>query len=660
MILLPIFSKRSMLSRGAPYSTCAHGARQFVACLIIVISGLVWSACIEDACELLACRYVTIHASDSGSAQIIRRDGQFNVAEDRPTGLAAIGNTLYMVGRQQATLYMFDTLNIDSGVWQVASPNTPAGFGVSEQNPSGLAAIGETLYMVGLDTAILYALDTRAGDGAWEAIPADGDGGFGVAEHAPTGLAAHGDLLYMVGQDTATLYAFDTTMPDAGWRAVADAPTGFGIEEYNPTGLAIMSAMDGTGTLFMIGADMDMLTIIDIETGGATQVGNAFRFGVKETMPGDMAVIGRTLYMVGQRHDALYALDYGEGTDIYYVYTCVNGAPVNDATTIVDEIMLCGSCNSGYQLTNGICSPFVLHDNGITITCDEANMGDEGDVNGIAYTKRDSGSINDGNAATTCTSGITDMFELFQGNSSFNEDISHWDTSDVMNMRSMFADAAAFNQDISNWNTSSVMDMRSIFEGAAAFNQNISNWNTSNVVDMGNMFDGAAAFDQDIGNWNTNNVTDMNRMFAGASVFNQDIGSWDTTIVMNMHGMFESAAAFNQDIGRWKTGSVTDMGNMFNAAALFNQDISSWDTSNVMDMNRMFAGAALFNQNIGGWNTHNVRDMGNMFNGASIFNQDISAWCVQMILSTPSGFANTSILIPAHHPDWGVMCVAAP
>ena len=49
------------------------------------------------------------------------------------------------------------------------------------------------------------------------------------------------------------------------------------------------------------------------------------------------------------------------------------------------------------------------------------------------------------------TSGVTDMSELFEYASSFNEDISAWDTSGVTRMDYMFYYASAFNQDLGDW-----------------------------------------------------------------------------------------------------------------------------------------------------------------------------------------------------------------
>ena len=97
-----------------------------------------------------------------------------------------------------------------------------------------------------------------------------------------------------------------------------------------------------------------------------------------------------------------------------------------------------GGCN-GPKIVNRLCgccvfkpepstSLFSLDANGITVRCPDAAIGATGEVQGTTYTKRTRDQITDENAATTCTSGITDMSELFAGTfeslSTFNGGIS--------------------------------------------------------------------------------------------------------------------------------------------------------------------------------------------------------------------------------------------
>ena len=294
-------------------------------------------------------------------------------------------------------------------------------------------------------------------------------------------------------------------------------------------------------------------------------------------------------------------------------------------------------------------SNIYLDSNNITVRCPEAAIGDTGIIdNGVTskiYEVVDENSLrnkldNNEDVSCVCTSKITNMsgsytdseddegpmFTSFFNNSTFNQDISSWDTSNVTDMSFMFAANSIFNQDISTWDTSNVTDMSGMFINNTIFNQDISTWDTSNVTDMSGMFINNTIFNKDLGNWNTSNVTNMFAMFVGASLFNQDIGSWDTSSVNSMELMFTEAESFNQDLNNWDTSNVTDMESMFSGAENFNGDISNWDTSSVLSMEGMFEDASSFNINIGGWTTSKVEIMSYMFAEARLFNQDIGQW----------------------------------
>ena len=296
---------------------------------------------------------------------------------------------------------------------------------------------------------------------------------------------------------------------------------------------------------------------------------------------------------------------------------------------------------------------FFLAANGITVMCPDAEVGDTGEVNGVTYTKRSADQITTGNAATTCTSGITDMSALFRDEESFDEDISTWDVSNVTDMRSMFYGAEAFDQDIGDWDTGNVTDMRFMFRDAVSFDQDIGDWNTQNVNDMRQMFEKAKSFNQDIGEWETDNVTDMSGIFLFAESFDQDIGGWDTENVTDMSSMFSGAESFDKYIGGWDTGSVSDMRFMFYEAESFNQDIGDWDTRNVTLMSNMFREAESFDQDIGGWEVGNVENMARMFEGAKAFNQDIGGWHVGNVENMVSMF-NGAEAFDQDLSDWNV------
>ena len=65
---------------------------------------------------------------------------------------------------------------------------------------------------------------------------------------------------------------------------------------------------------------------------------------------------------------------------------------------------------------------------------------------------------------------------------------------------------------ISKWNTSLVTNMKNLFEYKSDFNDDISKWDVSSVTNMSHMF-WSTPFNGDISGWDVSSVTDMSHMF---------------------------------------------------------------------------------------------------------------------------------------------------
>jgi surface protein len=316
------------------------------------------------------------------------------------------------------------------------------------------------------------------------------------------------------------------------------------------------------------------------------------------------------------------------------------------------------------------------------------------------------------------TSLVTDMsgydgtvYRGFATQTSFNADVSRWDTSGVTSMENMFYQASSFDQDVSKWDVSKVANMRGMFNQASAFNQNLWNWDTSQVTSMFGMFAQAVAFEKNIKKWEASKVTDTEHMFSDATAFLKRFAcasatngppsscvlipdpipnamwhifiaeclaedaaevtgecttwslgnnygtmpNWDTSLVTDMSGSDDyfgfgkksSFSRFNGDISKWNTSQVTSMRAMFYKGFDFNQDVGSWDVSQVTDMYQMFHSASAFNKNIANWDVSGVTNMANMFYSASAFNRDISSWTGTAATTTQDDVFNSATAFQA-------------
>ena len=373
---------------------------------------------------------------------------------------------------------------------------------------------------------------------------------------------------------------------------------------------------------------------------------------------------------------------------ISIVATCSNSPCTNRIDTIYNP--------KGAYVNDRGCVVCDLYSVGDTFSLDTGNTFYTVVDRPLLIQKRDNGD----DLSKVCLSLVNiHLNNIFQDDSTFNQDISSWDVSNIPAMVNLFNNATLFDQDIGNWDVDSVTNMQGLFYGASSFDQPIGNWDVSSVTNMVNMFRGADGFDQDIGMWDVSSATNMKNMFAQATAFNQDISSWEVGNATNMDKMFNGAALFSQDLSNWcvpsfasapanfSTGSslntsqlpvwgtcvippnpnnafinqrgcvvcdqyaVADSFSLDSGASWYTvvdsallaqkrddgHDLSKVCVSLVTNMSYLFVNKNQFDQDIGSWDVSNVTNMQGTFFNASSFNQDIGNWDVSNV--TDMGYA---------------------
>ena len=464
----------------------------------------------------------------------------------------------------------------------------------------------------------------------------------------------------------------------------------------SPTVSASTGSADGTVTVTAtrpssnLGSSFDLICVAE---GQSCPAGA----GTSLTGPWFAVASSGTAQTVSKYWDGSSSLDMVDGV----VYTCyaaeTNAGPVR-------------KCSTGSNATAK--SGYYLDANGVTVHCPGVAVGATFTLGSTTYTKRDragldtlvAGTTNVAALATSCTTGVTDMSQLFgtliaskvSDPSTFNPDLSSWDTSAVTNMQTMFCRAIAFDGNIGSWNTGAVTSMFATFALAAAFNQNIGGWDTSAVTDMRQMFNGASAFNQDIGGWNMGAVTgEMDAMFQNAVAFNQDLSSWTANPASCVDFSAGASAWISQYDGN--LSQTTALGtNMGACDATYNyyldpngvtvrckgvavgatftlgsttytkRDWTGLDalvtgttdeaalaascTTGVTDMFQLFgsytsskvSNPGSFNPDLSSWDMTAVTNMGGMFAYASGFNQDITKWDTSAVTSMFATFTNAA------------------
>ena len=253
--------------------------------------------------------------------------------------------------------------------------------------------------------------------------------------------------------------------------------------------------------------------------------------------------------------DLDFSINWGDGSDVDGPYTQLSGATITHAYTgsvATRQITVSGSKLPSWNL------PLVPASKDLLISVDQWG----GFRFGGEFAFKDAVNLTSvpltGPDLTEYPQGLNGMF---QGATSFNSDISGWNTGAATRMISTFLGATSFDQDISAWDTSNVTFMTSMFQGASSFNRDISAWDTSSVTDMGRMFEEASSFNQDISAWDTSSVTEMRQMFADIASMNADLSRWCVTGIASEPTSFTSNDSWaSSDKPQWGESPCTPSG----------------------------------------------------------------------------------------------------
>lgn len=174
---------------------------------------------------------------------------------------------------------------------------------------------------------------------------------------------------------------------------------------------------------------------------------------------------------------------------------------------------------------------------------------------------------------------------------------------------------------MSDWDVSGVTDMSNLFNGESRAIPPLNAWRVDSVRNFAFMF-ARSSFDQDLDRWDVSAATRLTGMFAHTRAFNRPINAWNIARAKHLDYLFASSAVFDQPLDRWDVSGAEIMDGMFSHAAAFNQDLDNWDVSNVRSMSRMFACAARFDRPMPSWNVARVLDFSYMFADAETTNNN--------------------------------------
>ena len=149
-----------------------------------------------------------------------------------------------------------------------------------------------------------------------------------------------------------------------------------------------------------------------------------------------------------------------------------------------------------------------------------------------------------------------------------------FDLSTTTNLHGLFRDCSSITTipSIESWDTSGLINIFNLFNGATNFNDDVSGWDTSSATSLASMFKNASSFDQDLGSWDVTSITNAANMFNGVTLstvnYSSILTGWEGQSVQNtvtFHGGSSlysagAAATARADLVADHTWTITDGG----------------------------------------------------------------------------------------------------
>ncbi len=152
---------------------------------------------------------------------------------------------------------------------------------------------------------------------------------------------------------------------------------------------------------------------------------------------------------------------------------------------------------------------------------------------------------------------------------------------------------------INDWDVSTVTNLSNLFEDVTGFNQSLDNWDVSNVTNMGFMFDGATSFNQPLDSWDVSKLENFDYMFRDAASFNQSLGAWNLANFVGSVGVFfqsgVSCENYSYTLYGWATNPNTKADAIFHpwAPMEYSPDVTTYRDFLINDLGWDITGDAL-------------------------------------------------------------------